>query len=241
MISIIIPAKDEEKYIGECLQSILDQHMQEPPEIIVVDNASTDATAYVAGKFPGVRVVHEPVPGTNQARQRGFRTSQGDVLMFFDADVRLPHGWIDAAIKKLNMRTDLVAFSAPYSFYDFPLLEITNQIFNYLIARPFCFIFIRSLRVVAQMSGGVMVIRRNVLEQIGWFDTNRKFYGDDTGTAMKLKKVGYVAYDFGSWVHSSGRRYLKKGLLKTISIYMFNLFYIWFRGEPYHEDEEIVR
>ena len=67
-ISIVIPAYNEEKYIGDCLRSIVATRTDEILEIIVIDNASTDDTAMVAQQFPGVHVVHEPQKGLTRAR-----------------------------------------------------------------------------------------------------------------------------------------------------------------------------
>ena len=60
-ISIVIPAYNEEKYIGECLTSILENSGPEVKEIIVIDNGSTDSTRAVAEKY-GVRVITEEKP-----------------------------------------------------------------------------------------------------------------------------------------------------------------------------------
>src|ERR1035437_2767541 len=98
-ISVIIPAHNEEKYIGSCLEHLLKYSEGRFCEIIVIDNASTDRTADIAKGYPGVRVISEPRKGTGHARQTGFESSIGDLLAYFDADTRLREGWIDAAEK----------------------------------------------------------------------------------------------------------------------------------------------
>ena len=70
-ISLIIPAHNEEKYLPGCLESVA-PHAERLLEVIVIDNASTDHTAKVAGRFPFARVVHEPRKGLLWARQSGF-------------------------------------------------------------------------------------------------------------------------------------------------------------------------
>ncbi len=61
-VSVIVPAHNEERYIGDCVAAILREASRAPfpVEVIVVDNASVDATAAVAAGFRGVRVVSEP-------------------------------------------------------------------------------------------------------------------------------------------------------------------------------------
>jgi glycosyltransferase involved in cell wall biosynthesis len=85
-LSIVIPAFNEEKYIGDCLKSCLKFAPANLREIIVVDNASTDRTAEVArGYGPLVRVVSQPKKGLTHARQAGFEAAQGDIMMSIDA------------------------------------------------------------------------------------------------------------------------------------------------------------
>lgn len=73
-ISFIIPAYNEEKYIGQCLESILLEvkDIDHDYEIIVVNNASLDNTKKEAKKFGGVKVFDESRKGTNFARQKGL-------------------------------------------------------------------------------------------------------------------------------------------------------------------------
>ena len=63
-------------------------------EIVVVDNNSEDGTPGVA-RSKGATVVHEPVQGISRARNTGARNAKGDVLVFVDADVIVPHDLLD--------------------------------------------------------------------------------------------------------------------------------------------------
>ncbi|MGB8354524.1 MAG: glycosyltransferase family A protein [Chthoniobacteraceae bacterium] len=83
-VSVIIPAFNAARYLGEALASVRAQTLQ-PAEIIVVDNASTDATSEIA-RESGVRCEHEPVRGSGSARNRGVAAAGGDFIAFLDAD-----------------------------------------------------------------------------------------------------------------------------------------------------------
>lgn len=94
-ISVIIPAFNEESYLPSTLQSVnqsasalLSGHGINP-EVIVVDNASTDATAKVAASL-GARVIHEPEHNIARVRNRGAAAAGGDALVFLDADTLIP-------------------------------------------------------------------------------------------------------------------------------------------------------
>ncbi|OPZ09127.1 MAG: putative glycosyltransferase EpsJ [candidate division BRC1 bacterium ADurb.BinA364] len=93
-VSIVVPAFNEEKWIGECLRSIARARLQADPEgaveeIIVVDNNSNDRTAELA-RGEGARVVFEPVNQIARARNAGAAAAAGDWLLFIDADSTLP-------------------------------------------------------------------------------------------------------------------------------------------------------
>ena len=93
-ISIIIPAYNEERHLGRCLDAIAAQTVQ-PYEVVVVDNASTDKTVEVARSYPFVRVVHEPKRGRAFARSAGFDAARGTIFGRIDADTLLPPDWVE--------------------------------------------------------------------------------------------------------------------------------------------------
>lgn len=96
MISVIVPAHNEEAWLPATLDSIraAADHVRAQcgagVETIVVDNNSTDQTAAVA-RDGGATVVHEPVRSIGRARNAGARHASGEVLVFVDADVHIPH------------------------------------------------------------------------------------------------------------------------------------------------------
>ena len=94
-ITVIVPAFNEESYIGPTLQSVNDakesveRRDDVNVEIIVVDNGSTDRTAEIARSF-GARVIEEPRGNVAIARNAGARAASGQVLAFVDADTLWP-------------------------------------------------------------------------------------------------------------------------------------------------------
>jgi glycosyltransferase involved in cell wall biosynthesis len=84
LVSVVMPACDEEAFIGEALASVLAQTYR-PLEIIVVDDGSRDRTAEIAAAH-GARVLHRPHRGVAAARNAGLRASRGAYWAIFDAD-----------------------------------------------------------------------------------------------------------------------------------------------------------
>jgi len=106
-LSVVIPAFNEEDYLPRYLPTVLaslrrwEQTSGQRGEVIVVDNASTDATARVAAKL-GARVIAEPVRGIGQARNAGAAAAAGQYLVFIDADIDFPAEGITDAMRHLT-------------------------------------------------------------------------------------------------------------------------------------------
>ncbi len=84
-ISVIIPARNVAQFLPEALASVQAQGLRDP-EVVVVDDGSTDRTADVAGSFPGVRVLCQAASGSGRARNAGIEATTGELIAFLDAD-----------------------------------------------------------------------------------------------------------------------------------------------------------
>ncbi len=115
-ISIIVPARNEEASLGDCLQSLVTQ-TGVAFEIIVVDDGSTDRTREIAESFSRVRVIAAPpLPpgwtGKNNAVVAGAAAASGDWLLFTDADtVHLPGSLARALAEAKREKADLLSYS----------------------------------------------------------------------------------------------------------------------------------
>jgi glycosyltransferase involved in cell wall biosynthesis len=103
MISFIVPAHNEEAWVGRCVSAIRNaaESLGEPHEIIVVDDASSDATATVARQEGAqvVRVDHRQIAATRNA---GARQGRGGILFFVDADTLVNAVAIQSALRSIR-------------------------------------------------------------------------------------------------------------------------------------------
>jgi glycosyltransferase involved in cell wall biosynthesis len=107
-VSVVIPARDAAATIGRTLHCVLAQEHDEPYEVIVVDDGSTDRTPHIARAAGGtVRVIHAPGEGPAGARNRGAAASSAPVLAFTDADCYPEPGWLRAGLRAIA-RAELV-------------------------------------------------------------------------------------------------------------------------------------
>lgn len=89
LISVIVPVYNAEKYLRECLDSIVNQTYKNI-EIILVDDGSTDASGAICDEYADkdirIKVIHSANKGVTAARINAFETSSGDYITFVDAD-----------------------------------------------------------------------------------------------------------------------------------------------------------
>jgi glycosyltransferase involved in cell wall biosynthesis len=102
-ISIIIPALNEERMIGRCLESIAAMAFAHDRfEVLVVDNGSRDRTLDIAETFRGrlnLKVLQKTNVRISALRNLGARAAAGDILAFLDADCVAPEDWLDRILE----------------------------------------------------------------------------------------------------------------------------------------------
>ena len=220
--SVIVCAHNEAGYLAACLYSLLAQS-RPPDEIIVVNNASTDATGDVAARVPGVRVIDEPQRGLVVARETGRRVATGDILVYVDADCRAPFQWLERIERRFHRRADLIALSGPYRFYDwhargraliraydFTLAPLTQVLVKYVLG------------IGTVFYGGNFAVRRTALERIGGFDLSIEFHGEDTNLGRRLHAIGRVELVRECFLLTSARRYVAMGTWAVVRLYVRN-------------------
>lgn len=218
-ISLVIPAYNEEKYIGACLEHAIRNKPANLTEIVVIDNASTDGTAKLAASFPGVRVVREEKKGLTSARECGLKSATGDILAYVDADTRIPAGWFERINAEFAADPKLVCLSGPYDYYDLTgFNRFAVCVWWNILAMPLY--WIAGFMVV----GGNFAALRESLVKIGGFDTSIAFYGEDTNIARRLHGQGKVKFSLRFTMFTSARRLKGEGLFKIAAVYAANFF-----------------
>ncbi len=99
LVSVVIAAYQEGRYIEACLRSLLEQTYPRL-EIVLVDDGSTDGTVDIAKRFP-IRLLRQSHLGAGVARNLGARESAGDVLVFLDGDMVFPRPFIERLVEPI--------------------------------------------------------------------------------------------------------------------------------------------
>ncbi len=115
VVSVVIPAWNEEVNIVRTLDSLSKSRTTFPFEIIVVNNNSTDRTQEALDQLPNVKSIFQPIKGCGPARQIGQENAQGKYILMADADCFYPQNWIQKMVKALEKKNVALVYGR-YSF-----------------------------------------------------------------------------------------------------------------------------
>ncbi len=203
-VSIIVPARNEEASLGDCLDSLTAQ-TGVPFEIIMVDDGSTDRTREIALSFAGVRVIparplHEDEAGKawtgkNNAVIAGAKEASAQWLLFTDADtVHQPRSLERALTEARKERADLLSYSPQQVVVTFAERAVMPVIFAELAARypP------RKVRDqnsgVAAANGQYILVRRAAYDAIGGHAAVVTEILEDVALARLFRNAGQRVY-----------------------------------------------
>lgn len=192
-VSIIVPARNEEVCLWDCLRSLVVQDGV-GFEIIVVDDSSTDRTREIAESFPGVRVISpEPLPpgwtGKNNALVAGVKAARGRWLLFTDADtVHLPRSLARALAEAKEHRADLLSYSPEQIAVTFWEMAILPVVFAEL-AREYSPKKVSDPQsTLAAANGQYILVRRDAYETIGGHEAVAADLLEDVALARMMKQ-----------------------------------------------------
>ena len=195
-VSIIIPCRNEEKYIGKCLDTILEQdYPKENLEVLVVDGMSEDKTREIvrnySEKYPFVKLLENPKKFTNFALNIGIKVARGEIIMMMGAHAGYERDYVSKCVKYLK------EYDADNVGGVMKTLPGKNTIFAKAIAITLSHFFgtggsyfrtgLAKPRWVDTVFGGCY--RREVFNKIGLFNENL-LRSQDMEFNLRLKKAG---------------------------------------------------
>ncbi|MEL6254165.1 MAG: glycosyltransferase [Bacteroidota bacterium] len=249
LLSVLIPARNEETHIEACLQSILEQKCSAPTEVLLIDDHSTDRTRELAEKleesYPQLRILTSEGSGKKAALARGIKAARGSIIFQTDADCRMGKKWLESMWAYFESGADFVsgpvALESQTPFQAIQALESMGLVLfgaGFLIGgRP------------NMANGANMAYRKKVFEEVqGFAGIDHVASGDDELLLQKIRLAGKYKMSFcktpkaivrtsapKSWKNfkaqrirwvSKSRAYLHKGpnLIQAISYLGFLTF-----------------
>ena len=204
MISFIVPAHNEQACLGGTLQAIHDaaRAVSQPYEIVVVDDASTDATPEIA-RQNGARVVsvkHRQIAAT---RNSGGRAARGERFFFVDADTTVNTRAVAAALRAMDKGA--VGGGAPVWTDEMVPLYI----------RVMALFSVVGTKLVGFTGGAFMFCTREAFHATGGF-SERLYWAEEGSFALALKREGRFVVIWNR-VLTSGRRFRKMSALQLFT------------------------
>jgi glycosyltransferase involved in cell wall biosynthesis len=180
LVSICMPCHNAEKYVGEAVESVLNQTYKNI-ELIVVNDGSTDRSGEVLEKYrmKGVKVVTEKCGSASGARNRAFREAKGDYVKFFDADDILSPEMVEKQIERLGGRKDAVAMSEWGRFYNDDIRTYRpnpQTVWKDMIGVDWLVEAIRDAQPM--MQAGMFLISKKIIEKAGPWNENLTLIDD---------------------------------------------------------------
>lgn len=176
-ISVVIPAFNEARWLPLTLTRLAEAARQYPAsvEVIVVDNASDDATADVA-RAAGATVIQETEHNVGLVRNRGAAAATGEVFVFLDADTLVPAHFLRRVAQAMAVRDCLGGTAAV----------------AYRPASPVMRTYLAGWRIVGQLFGMVQGVaqfcRRDAFERLAGYDESQ-YMGEDVDFFWRLRRL----------------------------------------------------
>jgi glycosyltransferase involved in cell wall biosynthesis len=214
-VSVIVPVFNQGDDLLHCLAALERQtYPADRFEVIVVDNGSDPPIGLAAGRFPCVRVIAEPAPGSYAARNRGIEASHGELLAFTDADCLPAPDWIECGVRAVQRlpRAGMVAGEIELTFRD-PDKRTAVELFETILG-------LRQQLFLTWGFGATanLFTSRATVDQIGPFDHRLKS-GGDMEWGQRLRAAG-LAQEYGpdARVFHPARRTLAQIWKKSIRV-----------------------
>jgi glycosyltransferase involved in cell wall biosynthesis len=216
MISIIIPALNEENYLPGLLDSLEKQNLKDY-EMILADAGSRDRTIEIAKKY-GCKVVPGGLPA--KGRNEGAKAARGDLFLFLDSDLVLPEGFLDAFLQEFKKKNLDIASTD---------LDFLTDKKIYKIGVFLCNIYYRCTQRILPHINQCILVKREFHNRIGGFDEEIKL-SEDFIYVKKISKIGKFGHFSKIKYYTSVRRFEKDGLINTFLKYLLAHIYIAFFG-----------
>ena len=199
-VSIILPARNEEEFVGKCLDSLVKQDY-ENYEIIVIDDSSEDKTWEIiseyAKKYPKIIPVSaKPKPdgwmGKNWACMEGYRKATGELLLFTDADTTHAENVITLAVSHLNsFGLDALSAIPKMLTFDFWTNITLPMISTFLHTRFSALNVNNPAKKTGYFFGSFFILKKTTYQEIGTHEGVKQEIIEDGALGKKVKDAGY--------------------------------------------------
>ncbi len=218
LISVVIPTYNEERYIGDLLESIKQQTYNNY-EIIVIDYNSNDNTLKICKSY-NAKIFNTNKPGVSAAKNVGIKNASGDIIAFIDADYILSKNVFEEVVKTFNEFQEVVAIE-PRSRVNIKDLNIEKRVLFKFYSRWQNIYKYISFFTPVPAAYGCVFCRADIVKKAGLFNENINI-DEDKEFFARIRQYGKFKM-IKSTARKSFRRHLKQGIIRTELIYFFSM------------------
>ena len=200
-VSVILPARNEEEFISECLETLSSQDYNDF-EIIAIDDSSEDKTGEIIAEFSkkDSKIIHvsarekpENWMGKNWACMEGFKKATGDIMLFTDADTKFKKNVITLAVAHLQSENlDALTVIPRLRCIDIITKITLPMLSTFLHSRYSALNVNNPKKKVGYFFGSFFVIKRKVYEEIGTHEKVKQEIIEDGALGKITKESGYA-------------------------------------------------
>ena len=223
LISVIIPVYNVEKYIANCVESVLNQTYANF-EVILVDDGSPDNSGAICDKYAmkdsRVRVIHKQNKGVSAARNTGIDESRGKYICFIDSD-----DWIEATyledFVKCGLNPNCIIYSGIVNDYDDSHHAIACQYVNDFTDRNLGDFIVKYRLIHNGYPWAKILSRETIIDNNLRFDARISFHEDHLFVLNYLrhvKSIGTVSNIGYHYMHHDGSTSLSSKKHKSINL-----------------------
>ncbi len=239
--SIIIPTLNEEKLLPDLLKQLTDSRLEEicKPEIIVSDGGSKDETVKIALDYSDIVTVHtgDKLQTIAEGRNIGAALASGDILVFFNGDVRIEDPLNFFRFIDSNFQTrDYLAITGYVSIYP-EQAGTLDKIFHYCYNHYFQFL---NNAGVGMGRGECHIIKKEIFRKLGGYNENFAA-GEDFDLYRRIRSEGEILFTERLRVYESPRRFRKRGYFSVTWMWIKNGISVWFKNKSISKIWEQVR
>ena len=212
-ISVVVPYYNAEQTLNSCLEAIEAQTVK-PSEVILVDNKSEDSSLKIVKNHLSkerklYKICWEEKKGPSSARNRGFKESKGDVIVFTDGDCIADTRWIERISEKFEDPDVNAVAGKIMGIKGKSLFDKFHSLFT--LKSPEKIVKVKEFTLV---KGGFpaanLALRKDVLDAIGGFDESFQFFGEDYDLCARIYASGFqIIYLPDAIVYHKHRNNLK--------------------------------
>lgn len=193
-VTVIVPARNEAAFIGQCLQSLLNQQYPGKWEILVVDDHSTDATAAIASSkdVKVISLADHPLPNQIAFKKHAIHTAilqaSGEIILTTDADCRVPDQWIKLLTEKI-IQSDSVMTIGPVYMHNEDSFLSRFQTMDFAVLQGIGLASV-SAGIHGLSSGASLAYRKDAFLAVNGFEgINDIASGDDMLLMEKMQRM----------------------------------------------------